>query len=162
MLEKLLEKQPDNEEILLSYAYTLEKTNNHKKMQKVLEQIINKNPKNDEALNFLGYYLVDQTKQIEKGGEYIKQAIALNPKNGATIDSLAWYYYKKGEYKKSLNLLENLPAKYKNDPEIVLHLAKVYQALEDIPSALKYYQLLLNSDDYSAQAQKAINKINKK
>jgi|GEM_PF-2936124 hypothetical protein len=162
VLEKLLEKQADNEEFLLSYAYTLQKTNNHKKMQKVLEQIINKNPKNDEALNFLGYYLVDQTKQIEKGGEYIKQAIALNPKNGATIDSLAWYYYKKGDYKKSLNLLENLPIKYKSDPEIVLHLAKVYQSLDDISNALKYYQLLLNSDEYGTQAQKAINKINKK
>lgn len=162
VLEKLLQKQPDDEEILLNYAYTLQKTNKYKKMQQILEQIIAKNPKNDEALNFLGYYLVDQTNQIEKGGDFIKRALALNPKNGATIDSLAWYFYKTGDYKKALNLLESLSAKDKKDPEIILHLAKVYENLGEKEKALKYYQILLNVDEYKASAQKAIKKISKK
>ena len=162
VLETLLEKQPDNEEFLLSYAYTLAELKNYKKMQKILQQIIDQNPKNAQALNFLGYYLVDKTKQFEKGGQYIKAALAINPKDSATRDSLAWYLYKTGKTKEALNLLQSLPAKDKRDPEIIFHFAKIYEALGDTQNALKYYQALLNTDDFAPQAQKAIKKINKK
>ena len=162
LLEKLLQKQPDNEEFLLNYAYTLNELKNHKKMQQVLQKVIDKNPKNAEALNFLGYYLVDSTKQIEQGGTYIKQALEIAPKNSAAIDSLAWYFYKTGKYREALNLLETLPDKDKKDQEIIWHFAKVYESLGDKEKALKYYQSLLNSDGYSSQAKKAIKKISKK
>ncbi len=162
VLEKLLQKQPDNEEILLNYAYTLAELKNYKKMQKVLEDIISKNPQNAEALNFLGYHLIDKTKQVEKGGEYIKKAIAINPKDSATIDSLAWYFYKTGKTQEALNLLKTLPKKDAKDPEIIWHFAQVCETLGDAQNALKYYQFLLNSDEYSTQAKKAIKKINKK
>ena len=162
VLEKLLQKQPDNEEFLLNYAYTLSEVKDYKKMQKVLNQIVVKNPNNAEALNFLGYYLVDQTKQIEKGGEYIKKALAINPKDSATIDSLAWYFYKTDKAQDALNLLKSLPKKDLSDPEIIWHFAKVYEALGEKEKAISYYKLLLNSEEYNTQAQKAIKKISKK
>lgn len=162
ILELLLKKQPDNQEFLLNYAYTLSELKDYKKMQKILNQIIDQNPNNAEALNFLGYYLVDKTKQIEKGGTYIKKAIEINPKDSATIDSLAWYFYKTGKSQEALNLLQTLPEKDKTDPEIILHIAKVYESLNDGENAQKYYKLLLNSEEYNTQAQKAIKKISKK
>lgn len=162
VLEKLLQKQADNEEILLNYAYILAELKKYKKMQKVLQQIIDKNPNNAQALNFLGYYLLDKTKQTEKGGEYIKKALALNPKDSATIDSLAWYFYKTGKTQEALNLLKSLPKKDAKDPEIIWHFAKVYESLGEKENAISHYKLLLKSEEYGAQAQKAINKINKK
>ena len=75
-------------------------------MSQVLEKAISKNPNNAQALNFLGYYLVDRTKQIERGGEYIKKSLELAPKDSATIDSLAWYYYKKGDYRTEIDVLD--------------------------------------------------------
>ena len=162
LLEKLLLKQPDNEEILLNYVYTLSKLKDYKKMQKVLQQVITRNPKNAEALNFLGYYFVDRTKQLEKGGDYIKQALEINPKDSATLDSLAWYFYKKGKAADALKLLEALPQKDKQDPEITWHLAKVYEALGENQKAIFHYEKLLNSDEYGAQAKKSIKKIDKK
>ncbi len=161
VLEKLLQKQPSNEEFLLNYAFVLAELKDYKKMQKVLNQIIAKNPNNAQALNFLGYHLIDKTKQIEKGGDYIKRAIALNPKDSATIDSLAWYFYKTGKFSEALNLLTTLPKKDVKDPEIIFHFAKVYESLNNREKALKYYKLLLKSEEYASQAQKAINKINK-
>lgn len=162
VLEKLLQKQADNEEILLNYAYTLSELKKYKKMQKVLEQIIDKNPNNAQALNFFGYHLIERTKQIEKGGEYIKRSVAINPKDSATIDSLAWYFYKTGKTQDALSLLNTLPEKDKKDAEIIWHFAKVYESLGEKESAISYYKLLLKSEEYGTQAQKAINKINKK
>ena len=162
VLEKLLQKQPDNEELLLNYAYNLDKLKNYKKMQKVLETLIAKNPKNAQALNFLGYYLVDKTKQIEKGGNYIKAALEITPKDSAIIDSLAWYFYKTGKTKEALNLLETLPDNDKKDEEIIWHFAQIYQALGETQKALSHFEILLNSDEYNVQSQKAIKNINKK
>ena len=162
LLENLLKKQPNNEEILINYAYTLAELKNYKKMQKILEQIIAQNPQNAQALNFLGYYLIDKTKQIEKGGSYIKKAIELSPKDSANIDSLAWYFYKTGKYQEALNLLKSLPKNDAKDPEIILHFAKIYESLGDTQNALSYYKLLLKSEEYNKQAQKAIKKISKK
>ena len=162
VLETLLQKQPDNEEILLNYAYTLSSLKKYKKMQKVLENIISQNPKNAAALNFLGYYLVDKTKQVEKGGSYIKQALEINPKDSPTKDSLAWYYYKSGNYQEALNILKTLPVKDMQDSEILWHFANVYEALGENQTALTYYQMLLNSEDFSSKAQKAIDKISRK
>lgn len=162
VLENLLQKQPDNQEFLLNYAYTLSELKDYKKMQKVLNQIITQNPNNAEALNFLGYYLIDKTKQIEKGGDLIKRSVALNPKDSATIDSLAWYFYKTGKTQEALNLLNTLPEKDKQDPEITLHFAKVYESLGEKEKAISYYKLLLKSEEYNTQAQKAIKKFSKK
>lgn len=162
VLETLLQKQPNNEEILINYAYTLSSLKKYKKMQKVLENIISQNPKNASALNFLGYYLVDKTKQVEKGGSYIKQALEINPKDSPTKDSLAWYYYKTGNYQEALNILKTLPVKDMQDSEILWHFANVYEALGENQTALTYYQMLLNSEDFSSKAQKAIDKINRK
>lgn len=161
VLEKLLEKQPDNEEFLINAAYNLAELKDYKKMAKVLEQTISINPKNAQALNFLGYYLVDKTKQLERGGEYIKRSLELNPKDSATIDSLAWYFYKKGDFQQALKLLESLPAKDKKDAEILFHFAKVNESLGNKEAALKYYQALLSFKEYSKPAQKAIKKISK-
>ena len=162
VLENLLQKQPDNQEFLLNYAYTLSELKDYKKMQKVLNQIITQNPNNAEALNFLGYYLIDKTKQIEKGGDFIKRSVALNPKDSATIDSLAWYFYKTGKTQEALNLLNTLPDKDKQDPEIIWHFDKVYESLGEQETAISYYKLLLKSEEYNTQAQKAIKKISKK
>jgi len=162
VLETLLQKQPDNEELLLNYAYALSSLKKYKKMQKVLEDIISQNPKNASALNFLGYYLVDKTKQVEKGGQYIKQALEINPKDSPTKDSLAWYYYKTGNYREALNVLKTLPVKDIQDPEIIWHFAQTHAALGENQTALTYYQILLNSEDFAAKAQKEIDKINKK
>ena len=162
VLETLLQKQPNNEEILINYAYTLSSLKKYKKMQKVLEEIISQNPKNASALNFLGYYLVDKTKQVEKGGQYIKQALEINPKDSPTKDSLAWYYYKTGNYQEALNILKTLPVKDMQDSEILWHFANVYEALGENQTALTYYQMLLNSEDFSSKAQKAIDKISRK
>ena len=162
VLETLLQKQPDNEELLLNYAYALSSLKKYKKMQKVLEDIISQNPKNASALNFLGYYLVDKTKQVEKGGQYIKQALEINPKDSPTKDSLAWYYYKTGNYREALNVLKTLPIKDIQDPEIIWHFAQTHAALGENQTALTYYQILLNSEDFAAKAQKEIDKINKK
>ncbi len=162
VVEGVLKTAPQNETALFNYAYILERQKKYGKMQKVLKQVIAVNPDNANALNFLGYYLVDKTKKTEEGGGYIKKAVALEPQDTAFIDSLAWYYYKSGDKEKALNLLLGIGEAAKEDSEILLHLAVVYEALGDKEKAEQYYKETLTIDPQNKQAEKGLSRTEQK
>lgn len=162
VLEHILSYSPDNQSALFSYALILERQKEYRKMEDALSKIIQLNPEHANALNFLGYHLVDKTNRIEEGGKYIIKAVSLEPSDTAFIDSMAWYYYKKGEYQKSLDLLKSLDGKEIDDSEILYHLGAVNEALENYTDAQKYYNQVLALDPQNKTVKKAIKRIDKK
>ncbi len=162
VIEGVLKTAPQNETALYQYAFILERQKKYGKMEKVLRQVLTINPDHANALNFLGYYLVDKTKKTEEGGKYIKKAVSLEPQDTASIDSLAWYYYKSGDKEKALNLLTGIGDDAKADSEILLHLAVVYEAFSDNAKAAQYYKEVLALDAQNKQAQKGLRRAEKK
>ena len=140
----------------------MERQKKYGKIEKVLRQVLTINPDHANALNFLGYYLVDKTKKTEEGGKYIKKAVGLEPQDTASIDSLAWYYYKSGDKEKALNLLLGIGEAAKEDSEILLHLAVVYEASSDSAKAAQYYKEVLALDAQNKAAQKGLGRTEKK
>jgi tetratricopeptide (TPR) repeat protein len=159
ILLQVLEKSPDNETALLHYSLVLEQLKKYKEMEKALKKLIANFPQNAQALNFLGYYLVDRTKRLEEGGEYIKKAVALNPDDIAFIDSLAWYYYKKGDKAKALSLLESIAPSAGDDWEVLLHTAVAYEAAGAYEAARKYYRASLEIEPQNKAAQKGLKRV---
>lgn len=162
VLKEILASTPDNEMVLFHYSFVLERQDKYKDMRKVLGRILELNPKNADALNFLGYHLVDKTKELERGGEYIKQAVALKADEPAFIDSLAWYFYKKGDLDQSLNLLKGIEGSMQSDPEIILHTATVYYDMSNYDKAAQYYELLLKRQPEDKAAKKGLKRALKK
>ena len=108
-----------------------------------LKHVIKLEPKNAQALNALGYTLVDQTDKLEEGLKYIQQAYALKPDDPAIIDSLGWALYRSGQIDEALPHLQRAFELF-NDAEIAAHLGEVLwvkgdreQAIEVWDSALK-------------------------
>ena len=164
VFEELSVKLPKNEVVLFQYAYALEHQKKYKKMETSLKKLLKINPKNIEALNFYGYYLVDKTKRTEEGGKYIKEAVSLRPQEPAFIDSLAWYYYKKGQYKQAYSLLSSIPEEQltsAEDAEIYLHLALSAQALQHYKEAAYHYQKVLQLQPENKIAAKNLKKVTK-
>ena len=56
----------------------------------------------------------------------VERAVAANPQSGAMIDSLGWAHYRLGDYKKSVDLLEQAVELEAGDPEINNHLGDAY------------------------------------
>jgi len=160
--EDILKVSPDNKTVLFQYAFILEKQKKYSKMQKVLLKVIALDPNNANALNFLGYYLVDKTDKTEEGGNYIKRAIALDPKDPAFTDSLAWYYYKSAQAAKALDLLKGIDVKSADDPEIYFHFAAAYEAQKDYEESAKYYRLVLKAEPDNKAAKKGLARVAKK
>ena len=113
-----------------------------------------------EALNFLGYFYLEQDKNIDQAGLMIKQALVFEPENGAYLDSLGWFYYKKGKFKEALGYLEKA-ASFLTDPVIYDHLGDVFLKLGNADSAKLNWEksLKLNSqaDNIKIKLRKLIN-----
>ncbi len=119
-----LKQMPGNPQLLYARALTLGKLNRIDEGIADLETLVKSDPNNAEALNALGYTLVDQTNRLEEGRKYIEQALKLKPDDPAILDSMGWALYRLGEYDKALEYLTAAFNKL-NDPEIAAHLGEV-------------------------------------
>jgi tetratricopeptide (TPR) repeat protein len=123
-----LQQMPDNPQLLYARALTAEKLGRIDEAVADLELIVKNEPNNAEALNALGYTLVDLTHRIAEGQQYIEKALKLKPDDPAILDSMGWAYYRLGQHKKALQYLQRAFDKLK-DPEIAAHLGEVLWVL---------------------------------
>jgi len=110
-----------------------------------LKAAIKLKPDYHEALNFLGYFYLEQDKNIDKAGLMIRKALGFDPENGAYIDSLGWFYFKKGKLKEALSHLEKA-ASLLSDPVIYEHLGDVFMKLGNRDNARLNWEKSLKLD----------------
>ena len=124
LFTEALTQLTDNSRLLYARALTAEKLGQIDLAVKDLESVVKREPENAQALNALGYTLIDRTRQLKKGLGYIKKALKLEPDDPAIHDSMGWAYYRLGQYDKSLKYLRRAFEKLK-DAEIAAHLGEV-------------------------------------
>ena len=119
-----LQQMQNNSQLLYSRALTAEKLGRIDEAVADLGRIVKNEPNNAEALNALGYTLVDMTGRVAEGKQYIEKALKLKPNDPAILDSMGWAYYRLGEHENALRYLQQAFDKLK-DPEIAAHLGEV-------------------------------------
>ena len=117
-------------------------------VEKEIKSAVRLKPDYPEALNFLGYFYLEQDKNIDRAGLMIKQALVSEPENGAYLDSLGWFYYKQGKFKEALSHLERA-ASFLSDPVIYDHLGDVFLKLGNTDSAKLNWEKSLKLDAQS-------------
>lgn len=130
---------PDNLDLIYARALIYEKLNNVADAIVDLRTIVKLDPQNVQALNALGYTLVDKTEQIHEGVEYIKQAYQLRPNDPAIIDSMGWAYYRLGKLDEAVTFLKRAFASF-NDAEVAAHLGEVLWVRGDKDEARKIWK----------------------
>lgn len=106
------------------------------------EEILDHDPENHQAMNYLGYTLADRNIRLDYARDLIAKANELKPNNAAYMDSYGWVYYRLGDYKKALDYLEEA-AKLDNDPVIFDHLGDAYLAVGKPEEAKVWWQKAL-------------------
>lgn len=153
----------DEKSFSIQHKYYL--ANLYEREKKYLEStalvmgIIENDPKNAHAWNFLGYSLLTRGEEMDKAYEYIKKAIDINPNDGYIRDSLGWYYFKKGQFSKALTELEFAYKKVPDDLEILKHLAIVHRQLKNFKRAKSYYQTALKLVRYRYDRDEILGQI---
>ncbi|HYW47767.1 MAG TPA: tetratricopeptide repeat protein [Bryobacteraceae bacterium] len=111
--------------------------------RKVLEW----NPENAGAMNYLGYMLADRNVRLDEAYQLVKKALDMEPDNGAYLDSLGWVYYRQGKLDEAQSLLQKALDHIGQDPTVHDHLGDVFikmgktrEAIAQWTASLKAYQ----------------------
>lgn len=121
--------------------------------------ILEKEPKNAHAWNFLGYSLLVRGEEMDKAFEYIQTALKINPDDGYIRDSLGWYYFKKGDITKALSELQLALKKVPDDIEILKHLATVHKEMKDFSRAKVFLESALKHVRYHSDRQEIMSQM---
>lgn len=94
-----------------------------------LEKLLIVDPNNAQALNYLGYSLLERGGDRDKATEMVRRAYALEPNSSAITDSLGWAYFLQGDATSALPLLEKAAMDAGSDIAINEHLGDAYWTL---------------------------------
>ncbi len=124
-------------------ALLYEKDGRRKDAIATLKNIVKVEPDNADALNFLGYSLLEEGTELKLAFEFISKAVKLRPDDGYIRDSLGWFHFKQGEYQKALEELSKAWSLVNNDSVITKHLAMAYERAGQLGKAEYYFKKAL-------------------
>jgi tetratricopeptide (TPR) repeat protein len=136
-----LSHNPDDQEyarFLLGSIYERQKKFDLAEDQ--FRKVLDVDPLNDAAANYLGYMLADRGVRLDESVKYIKDALKIEPNNGAYLDSLGWAYHKMNRNDMAQGPLEKAIKLIPDDPTIREHLGYVYLALGEKAKALQEWE----------------------
>ncbi|AHM03853.1 TPR domain protein [Roseibacterium elongatum DSM 19469] len=84
------------------------------------------NPEQPQVLNYLGYSLVEQRRNLDEALGMIERAVAARPDSGYIVDSLGWVFYRLGRFDEAVEPMERAVQLLPTDPIVNDHLGDVY------------------------------------
>ncbi|HEX8009518.1 MAG TPA: tetratricopeptide repeat protein [Casimicrobiaceae bacterium] len=142
VLNGALAGDPDSTDLLYDVAMVAEKLDRLDEVESRLKRVIELKPDNAQALNALGYTLVDRTPRTVEGMKLIEKAHALAPEDPFILDSMGWAYFRLGNLEESEKFLRRALAT-RPDPEIAAHLGEVLWAKGERARAREVWQAQL-------------------
>ena len=137
---ELSTKQEDKDYVTFVAGSIYERQKKYELAEESFHKVIADDPKNAQALNYLGYMLADRGVRLEEALGYIRRAVALDPQNGAYLDSLGWAYYRMGNYELAEENLRRASEKIGSDPTVQAHLGDLYQKTGRLKLASTHWQ----------------------
>ena len=158
LLTEALVDSPDQKELLYTRALIAERINKPDIVEADLKKILAMDPDNVEALNALGYTLLNKPDRYAEAEKYLQQALRLEPDEAVIIDSYGWLQFKLGNTEKALDYLQQAYEKQQEN-EIAAHLAEVLWALGRKDEAKKIFNKAIKDapdDEYLLDFQRRI------
>ena len=94
--------------------------------EKLLREMLESDPSNPDALNYLGYMLARNGQKLDEAIQLVNRALKSEPDNGAFLDSLGWAHFKRGDLNEAEKYLGAAAAQLPENSEILDHLGDLY------------------------------------
>lgn len=140
ILEKGLPQFPEDEKLRYYLGSLYDKQGDSDKGLIQMEEILKINPKNVDAMNYVGYTWTIKGIRLEDAEAIIKQALSLKPNNGYIQDSWGWLLFVTGRTAQAVIELEKAVKLKPNESTILEHLADAYLKSNLYQKALARYQ----------------------
>lgn len=116
-------------------------------------------PDQPNVLNYLGYSLVEQNRNLDEALGMIQRAVAAQPTSGYIVDSLGWVYYRLGRYEEAVAPMERAVELEANDSIVNDHLGDVYWMVGRYREAEFQWSRALSFDPDPAEAERIRAKL---
>ncbi len=143
--DKLSQTNDDKAGVLFMRGAGYEREKKFELAEKSFRQVLDLDPNNASALNYLGYMLADQNIRLQEAQDFIKRAIQLQPDNYAFLDSLGWVYFHQNRLDDAEQQLTRSVKLSSKDPTIHDHLGDVYFKQGKIKEAIAQWQTSLKA-----------------
>jgi tetratricopeptide (TPR) repeat protein len=158
VLEKALGEHPDDPDLLYDIAMVAEKLDRLDVLEDRLKRLIVLRPDNAQALNALGYTLVDRTERTAEGLALIEKAHKLQPSDPFILDSMGWAHYRMGELDQAERYLRQA-LNERPDAEIAAHLGEVLWKKGETDRAREVWQSQLKATPDSAVLRETMRRL---
>jgi len=140
VLALALKDRPEDEDLLYQYGAVLDRQGDRKTAIGIMRKIVAQNPDHADALNYIGYTLAEEGRELERALSLIKKANRLKPENGYIVDSLAWAYFRLGKLEEAWKHIQNAVTLSKDDPTMWEHYGDIAKRAGRSAQARKGYQ----------------------
>ncbi len=140
-----IKEHPESTDLLYDAAMVAEKLDRIDEAEARLRRLVEMRPEDPQALNALGYTLVDRTPRAAEGFVLIEKANKLAPNDSFILDSMGWALFRLGRFGEAETYLRRA-MKERPDPEIAAHLGEVLWAKGEYAEAKELWQMQLKSN----------------
>jgi Flp pilus assembly protein TadD len=140
LLKEALKSDPDNPKIHFALGTAYDKAGQVERTILEMEQVLQLDPDNADALNYLGYTFAVQGIRLDEAEQLIQRALKLRPDDGYITDSLGWVYYKQNDIDGAIEQLEKAVELVPEDPIILEHLGDALLRKGQRQRALKLFE----------------------
>lgn len=141
-----LDEIPMDRYLTISLAMLLESQGQWTEAIRLARKVLKEYPADPEICNFIGYTLADHASKLDEAEKLISIAVKARPESGAYLDSLGWLYFKKHEYEKALDLLQQALKYLQNDSIVWNHFSQVLIKLKRFEKAKDALNIAIELD----------------
>jgi tetratricopeptide (TPR) repeat protein len=94
--------------------------------ERTIRQILQVEPSNADALNYLGYLLAERGEQLDEAVRLVRRALEADPGNPSYLDSLGWAYLRRGDVEEAEKYLAPAAEKLPRNSTIQDHLGDLH------------------------------------
>ncbi len=156
LIDRALAAMPDDD-LRLARAFLLERLDRVPEAIADMRAVTAQRPRDPDALNALGYTLVDRTRALREGLRLIERALAEKPDSFAIQDSMGWALVRLGRPAEGMTWLETAWERSK-DPEVAAHLGETLWSLGRAEDARRIWDEALADNPDSRPLLRAIER----
>lgn len=139
VLDRALERLPNNPELLYDHAMAAERIDRVPVMEASLRKLIGLQPEHAHAYNALGYTFADRNIRLDEALALIEKALALSPEDPHILDSMGWVMFRLGRHDAALEYLRKAYG-IRPEADVAAHLGEVLWSMGRAEDARKLWR----------------------
>ncbi len=129
LYDEAIERYPYSLSLLYSRGMLWLEMEQFNLFEQDMERVIELDGDNWQALNALGYTLVDLNRRLDYAAIYIRRAYEINPTEPAVIDSMAWLEFRLNNLELAENYIKRAASMF-HDSEILGHWIEILWSMQ--------------------------------